>query len=429
MAKTKVKRRILWAALGAIGAAVVVIISLNLSPREQKLQHRLQHVSAVDSVQFRREIGTLLGASVTEDNTIADYQNGSEFFPAMLAAIRGAQRSVNMETYIYWSGDIAREFADALIERARAGVKVHVLADWVGSSKMKHSLVERLRAGGVRFEYFHPLHWYTLDRINNRTHRKLLIVDGKIAFNGGAGIADAWNGNATQPDHWRDMEFRVEGPVASQMQAIFADNWLATTGEVLLGDDYYPAPPRTGSTAVQAFASSPEGGSINMQLLYLMAINGARHSIDLEAAYFIPDELTQTALLDALHRGVKVRIVVPGGHVDSPLARGASQQKWGTFMKAGARFFEFQPTLFHNKLMVVDNYLTIGGSANFDDRSFKLNDESNLNIPDRAFATHMTGVINGDIARSREVTLAQWQDRPWTRRVADWLSTLGSSQL
>jgi cardiolipin synthase len=429
MAKTKVKRRIFWAALGAIGAAVVVIISLNLSPREQELQHRLQHVSAVDSVQFRREIGTLLGASVTEDNAIADYQNGAEYFPAMLAAIRGAQRSVNMETYIYWSGDIAREFADALIERARAGVKVHVLADWVGSSKMKHSLVERLRAGGVRFEYFHPLHWYTLDRINNRTHRKLLIVDGKIAFNGGAGIADEWNGNATRPDHWRDMEFRVEGPAASQMQAIFADNWLAATGEVLLGDAYYPAPPRTGNTAVQAFASSPEGGSINMQLLYLMAINGARHSIDLEAAYFIPDELTQTALLDALHRGVKVRIVVPGGHVDSPLARSASQQTWGMFMKAGARFFEFQPTLFHNKLMVVDSYLTIGGSANFDDRSFKLNDESNLNIPDRAFATHMTGVIDGDIARSREVTLAQWQDRPWTRRVADWLSTLGSSQL
>jgi cardiolipin synthase len=429
MAKTKVKRRIFWAALGGIGAAVVVIISLNLSPREQELQHRLQHVSAVDSVQFRREIGTLLGASVTEDNAIADYQNGAEYFPAMLAAIRGAQRSVNMETYIYWSGDIAREFADALIERARAGVKVHVLADWVGSSKMKHSLVERLRAGGVRFEYFHPLHWYTLDRINNRTHRKLLIVDGKVAFNGGAGIADAWNGNATRPDHWRDMEFRVEGPAASQMQAIFADNWLAATGEVLLGDAYYPAPPRTGNTAVQAFASSPEGGSINMQLLYLMAINGARHSIDLEAAYFIPDELTQTALLDALHRGVKVRIVVPGGHVDSPLARSASQQTWGMFMKAGARFFEFQPTLFHNKLMVVDSYLTIGGSANFDDRSFKLNDESNLNIPDRAFATHMTGVIDGDIARSREVTLAQWQDRPWTRRVADWLSTLGSSQL
>jgi cardiolipin synthase len=294
---------------------------------------------------------------------------------------------------------------------------------------MKRSLVERMRAGGVRFEYFHPLYWYSLDRMNNRTHRKLLIVDGKVAFNGGAGIADEWNGNATRPDQWRDMEFRVEGPVAAQMQAIFADNWLSTTGEVLLGDAYYPDAPRAGNTAVQAFASSPDGGSINMELLYLMAINGARRSIDLEAAYFIPDEWTRTALLDALHRGVKVRIVVPGKHVDSPVARGASQQSWGEFLQAGARFFEFQPSLFHNKLMVVDRYLTIGGSANFDERSFKLNDESNLNIPDRAFATHMTAVIDADIKRSREVTLAQWRNRPWMRRVADWLSTFGSSQL
>lgn len=429
MANAKTKRRIVWAALGAIGAAVIAIIALNLWPHEQQLQHRLQHVSAVDSVQFRREIGTLLGAGITEGNAVADYQNGAEYFPVMLAAIRSAQRSVNMETYIYWSGDVAREFADALIERARAGVKVHVLADWVGSSKMKRSLVERMRAGGVRFQYFHPLHWYSLDRINNRTHRKLLIIDGKVAFNGGAGIADAWEGNATRPDQWRDMEFRVEGPVVAQMQAIFGDNWRATTGEVLLGDAYYPDTPRAGNTAVQAFASSPDGGSINMQLLYLMAINGARHSIDLEAAYFIPDELTRTALLDALHCGVKVRIVVPGGHVDSPVARGASQRSWGVFLQAGARFFEFQPSLFHNKLMVVDSYLTIGGSANFDDRSFKLNDESNLNIPDRAFATHMTQVIDADISRSREVTLAQWRERPWTKRVADWLSTLGSSQL
>ena len=159
MTKEKTKRRIVWAALGAICAAVAVIVSLNLWPHEQELQHRLQHVSAVDSVQFRREIGTLLGASVTEGNAVTDYQNGSQYFPAMLAAIRGAQRSVDMETYIYWSGNIAREFADALIERAHAGVKVHVLADWIGSSKMKRSLVDRLRAGGVHFEYFHPLHW------------------------------------------------------------------------------------------------------------------------------------------------------------------------------------------------------------------------------------------------------------------------------
>ncbi len=429
MAMTQTTRRFVWAGLGALIALVVGIILLNVWPQEKRLQHRLQHVSAVDSMQFRREIGTLLGASVVEGNAVTDYQNGVEFFPAMLASIRGAQHSINMETYIYWSGDIAKEFADALVERAHAGVQVHVLADWLGSTRMKQDLVDQLQDGGVRFEYFHPLHWYSLDRINNRTHRKLLIVDGKVAFNGGAGIADEWNGNATKSDHWRDMEFRVEGPAAAQMQAIFADNWLTTSGETLLGEDYYPVTPRTGDIAVQAFASSPDGRSINMELLYLMAINGARKTIDLESAYFVPDELSMTALLDALERGVKIRIVLPGPYVDSHIVRSASQQSWGELLGAGARFYQFQPSLFHNKLMVVDGYLTIGGSANFDNRSFQLNDESNVNIHDRAFAAHMTQVIDGDIGRSREMTMAQWRQRPWTQRAFDWLSAQAASQL
>ena len=429
MVTRRTRRRVLWTGVGALVAFLIGIILLNVWPQEKQLQHRLQHVSAVDSVQFRREIGTLLGASVVAGNAVADYQNGVEFFPAMLAAIRGAQHSINMETYIYWSGNIAREFADALIERAHVGVKVHVLADWLGSTRMKQALIDRLRAGGVRFEYFHPLHWYSLDRINNRTHRKLLIVDGRIAFNGGAGIADEWDGNATRPDHWRDMQFRVEGPVVAQMQAIFADNWLTATGETMLGEAYYPVTPRAGDIALQAFASSPDGGSINMQLLYLMAINGARHSIDLEAAYFVPGELATTALLDALRRGVRLRIVVPGPYVDSHVVRNASQQQWGVLLRAGARLYQFQPSLFHNKLLVVDGYLTIGGSANFDNRSFQLNDESNLNIHDRAFAAHMTAVIESDIDRSRELTLAQWRARPWRQRVFDWLSAQAAAQL
>ncbi len=226
---TQTTRRIVWAGLGALGSLVIGIVLLNLRPQEKALQHRLGHVSAVDSVQFRREIGSLLGASVIEGNTVTDFQNGVEFFPAMLASIRGAQRSINMETYIYWSGDIARKFADALVERARAGVKVHVLADWVGSEPMNQALVDQLRGGGVQFHYFHPLHWYSLDRINNRTHRKLLVVDGKVGFNGGAGIADEWTGNATQSDHWRDMQFRVEGPAAARITrdetATQPDHW------------------------------------------------------------------------------------------------------------------------------------------------------------------------------------------------------------
>lgn len=423
------RRHLLWLLIGAVAAVLIGIVLLNLWPQERQLQQRLGHVSAVESPQFRREIGTLLGPDVTAGNAVADFQNGEEIFPAMLAAIRGARHSVNMETYIYWSGEVSKQFIAALTERARAGVKVHVLADWLGSTRMKQDAIDALREGGVRFEYFHPLHWYSLDRINNRTHRKLMIVDGEVAFNGGVGIADAWEGNGLQPDRWRDMQFRVEGPAAAQMQAIFGDNWLATTGEALLGPDYYPATPAQGDIAVQAFASSPDGSGENMQLMYLMAINGARRRIDLEAAYFVPDELTLTALRDAMKRGVRVRLVVPGPHVDSKVVRNASQTQWGAMLQAGARMYRYQPALFHNKLMIVDGYLTIGGSANFDNRSFQLNDESNINIYDHAFAAHMTEVIDNDIARSRELTLAQWRQRPWRQRVFDWLSSQAAEQL
>ncbi len=421
------RRRILWLGLGALGAGLVGIILLNLWPHTRGLQHRLGHVSAVESVQFQREMGTLLGTSVSDGNAVEDFQNGAEIFPAMLASIHAARHSINLETYIYWSGGVSKEFVAALTERARAGVKVRVLADWLGSTRMKQAVIDALRAGGVRFEYFHPLSWYAIDRINNRTHRKLMVVDGLVAFNGGVGIADVWAGNATQPDHWRDMQFRVQGPAAAQMQAIFGDNWLATTGEVLLGPDYYPDIPTDGNLDVQAFASSPEGGSQNMQLMYLMAINGARRRIDLESAYFVPDDLTVTALRDALARGV--RLVVPGPHVDSKVVRDASQAQWGTMLQAGARMYRYQPSLFHNKLMVVDGYLTIAGSANFDNRSFQLNDESNIDIYDHAFAAHMTDVIEQDLARSHELTLTQWRERPWRQRVSDWLSSTMATQL
>ncbi|HEX5304968.1 MAG TPA: phospholipase D-like domain-containing protein [Dyella sp.] len=423
------KHRVGWIVAGALGAAVAGVILINVWPKQKQLEQRITEVSPVESAQFRREMGTILGPAIVDGNTVADFQNGAEIFPAMLAEIRAARHSVNLETYIYWSGDISEKFVAALTERARAGVKVRVLADWAGSTRMKQSAVDALRAGGVHFEYFRPLAWYTLDRVNNRTHRKLLIVDGRVAFNGGVGIADAWTGHGDDPEHWRDMQFRVEGPAAQQMQAIFEDNWLTATGEVLLGEDYYPTLPNAGSLAVQAFASSPDGGSENMQLMYLMAIHGARRSIDLEAAYFVPDEMTLHALRDALKRGVAIRLLVPGPYVDSHVVSSASQASWGAMLQAGARMYRWQPSLLHNKLMVVDGYLTLAGSANFDNRSFQLNDEANINIYDREFAAHMTAVIDADLTHATPLTYAQWQHRPWTRRVLDWLAVQTASQL
>lgn len=421
-------RRIVYIIIGVAATLLVTLFVLNLLPQEKQLDKPLTGVSAVVSDQFRVEASSVLGPTILDGNSVQDLQNGDEIFPAMLEAIRGARSSINLETYIYWSGEVSRRFIAALTERARAGVKVNVLVDWIGARKMDDKVIGELRSAGVRFEYFHPLNWYTIDRLNNRTHRKLLIVDGRIGFTGGADIADAWDGSAERPDHWRDMMFQVSGPIVAQIQAVFEDDWIKTTGDILLGPDYFPVLKETGTIAMQMFASSPRGGSANMQLMYLMAIDGARSSIDLEAAYFLPDTLTLHALKRALRRGVKIRIVVPGPHA-GPVTRDASQAIWGEMLRAGGHIYRFQPSLFHAKMMVVDRFLTIVGSANFDNRSFQLNDEANLNIYDHEFGKHMSRVVDGDIARSREVSLAEWKQRPWTRKFMDWLSSLADSQL
>jgi cardiolipin synthase len=418
---------IVFASVAATIALVLVV--LNVLPQEKQLTRDIRQSSAVDSAQFRNEVSNLLGPPVVDGNRVTDLENGDHIFPAMLGAIRTARRTIDFETYIYWSGQVGETFVTALCERARAGVAVHVLVDWIGGIHMKTSNVERLRAAGAEFEYFHPLHWYTADRLNNRTHRKLLIVDGRVGFTGGVGIADAWLGNAQRPDQWRDMHFQLEGPAVAEMQAVFEDNWITTTGHVLLGPDYYPLPARAGDAAAQLFASSPDGGSENMQLMYLLAIAAARSSIDLEAAYFIPGDLVRKALQDALRRGVKIRIVVPGAHVDSELVDDASQAQWGAMLDAGGKIYRFQPSLFHSKLMIVDRYLTMVGSTNFDERSFRLNDEANLDVYDRAFAEHMGAVFERDVAQSSEITAAEWRKRPWMRRLEDELSSWGGPQL
>ena len=415
--------------LSIVATIAVVLAVFNLMPQEALLDRDIRGASAVYSAQFRYEVSHLPGPSVLDGSRITELQDGAESFPAMLAAIRGATKSVNFETYVDWSGRVSREFASALEDRARAGVPVHVMVDAIGGSKMKDAVVDQLRAAGVKFLFFHPLHWWTLDRLNNRDHRKILVVDGRIGFTGGIGIADEWAGDARKPDHWRDMQFQVEGPVVAQMQAVFESNWIVTTGHALYGPAYFPKLPPVGRSAAQMFSSSPDDGSENMQLMYLLAISAANKSIDLEAAYFIPSDLIRKALKAALKRGVRVRIIVPGAHVDSGLVNSASQAQWGTMLQAGAHIYRYQPSLFHCKLMIVDGYLTMVGSANFDNRSFRLNDEANLNIYDHDFAAHMTQIFEQDLGRSRETTLQQWRNRPWTRKVKDWLSSLTSSQL
>ncbi|MDP3225624.1 MAG: phospholipase D-like domain-containing protein, partial [Rubrivivax sp.] len=262
-----------------------------------------------------------------------------------------------------------------------------------------------------------------------RTHRKLLVVDGRVGFTGGVGVAPQWTGHAQDPDHWRDTHFEIEGPVVAQMQSVFIDNWIKVTGHVLHGQDYFPVLQAAGPAQAQMFSSSPSGGSESMQLMYLLTVTAASRSIDLSAAYFVPDDLTLKALRDALKRGVRLRIVVPGKHIDSDTVRMASRATWGPLLQAGATIAEYGPTMYHSKLMIVDGLLTSVGSTNFDNRSFRLNDEATLNIVDSAFASAQTATFEADLALAHRVSYAEWQARPARERFIEWLASLLGTQL
>src|SRR5687767_2664576 len=277
--------------LVAVTAAVTLLGVNLLSGSEKQIDRKVEHRYGVADPQFVRALGALLGPPLVDGNRTETLINGDQIFPAMLAAIRGAKKTITFETYIYWSGEIGKAFADALAERARAGVKVHILLDWVGSQKMDEELLERMRSSGAQMHRYHPIAWHTIDRVNNRTHRKLLVVDGFIGFTGGVGIADQWSGNAQDENHWRDTHYRIEGPAVAQIQAAFVDNWMKVSGDVLHGESYFPALRPAGPHLAQMFKSSVEGGAESMHLMYLVAIAAAEKSLDLSMAYFVPDDV------------------------------------------------------------------------------------------------------------------------------------------
>lgn len=274
-----------------------------------------------------------------------------------------------------------------------------------------------------------PLRWYNLGRVNDRTHRKLLIVDGRIGITGGVGIADEWSGDAQDEKHWRDNQYRVEGPAVSQMQAAFMDNWTKISGTVLHGDLYFPPQHNKGPIFAQVFQSSSEGASESMHLMYLLSIAAAARTIDLAMAYFVPDEVTREALVAAVKRGVRVRLILPNELTDADFVRSASRADWGPLLEAGALIYEFQPTLYHVKLLVVDGLWSSVGSTNFDARSFRLNDEANLNVYDRAFAATQTAAFEKDLKQARRITYEQWLARPWHEKLMENVASVFSSQL
>lgn len=372
---------------------------------EKKISHEVTPLYSARAPEFRQAMGSVLGPNFLPGNKIITLVNGDQIFPAMLKGIRSARKSINFETYVYRDGDIAREMSMALAERARAGVKVHAILDAQGSFKIGPSNLATLRDAGVEVSMYHSLLWLDPRRFNNRTHRKLLIIDGKTAFIGGVGIADLWTGHAEDSKHWRDNHYQVTGPVVAQMQAIFMENWLKTNGTLLHGNEYFPPLGSTGSSLAQAFKGSPRNGSIDVEEMYLLAIASAQKSLLIENAYFLPNEMTRQALVHAAQRGVNIEVIVPGKHIDQKLVRYASRRHYPELVSAGIKLYEYEPTMVHVKLLIVDGVFASVGSANLDNRSIRLNDEANLDVLDSRFAAEQTKLFEADKRRSRPMNV------------------------
>jgi cardiolipin synthase len=414
--------------LTALGVLFVVFLWLNLTSPEEKHDYKINPVP-LEEPTFERSMAHLLGPQLVRGNRIQTLLNGDEIFPAMLAAIRAAERSITFETFIYWAGEIGQEFSEALAERAAAGVEVHVLLDWLGSDKLDNESLQRMENSGVHVERYRPLRWYHLTRLNHRTHRKIMVVDGKVGFIGGVGIADQWLGHAQSPDHWRDTHYQVEGPVVADLQAAFLDNWMKSRADALNDDRYFPPLESAGDVDAQVFKSSSREGSSSARLMLLMSIEAARQRLLIENSYSVPDDRCVEALVAAAKRGVEIEIIVPNHHTDVPLARRASRARWGPLLEAGIAIYEYQPTMIHCKLMVVDDRWTSVGSTNFDNRSFRLNDEANLNVFGQEFAAEQARIFADDRERSRSITLEEWQDRPRREKLHELLASLLRSQL
>jgi len=378
---------------------------------------------------FVQSVGPLLGSEFSSGNSVRTLINGERFFPVMLDEIRHAQKTITLETYIWTSGKISDQFIEALSERAQHGVKVHVLADGMGTLKFKKEDKQRMKDAGIEYMVYGREHWYTIKpNINHRTHRKILVVDGKVGFTGGTCIDDHWLGNADSPEVWRETQVRIEGPAVQEMQATFAANWLQTTGRLLIGPDYFPEAGHPGKVVAECYKSGPSEGPENARVAYLLAIASARKSIRIANAYFVPDDLALEMLVRARKRGVQVQVIVPAIN-DSRIGRAASRSRWGRLLEAGVEFYRYKPAMYHAKVMIVDDIYVTVGSVNFDNRSFAINDEDGLNMIDPDVARDHLKSFNDDLKRSDPLTWEEYNSRSEIQKGLDYLAGLLRSQL
>lgn len=417
--------------LAAFGVlAILGLLYFWLVPDQSEVApERLSLGMPADDFHSAPTLAANLHAPLVDGNSVEMLLNGDEIFPAMLGAIREARSSVNLLSYIYWEGDIAQDFADELSAAAQRGIAVRVLVDAVGGQRMKPELVDQMTAAGCEFAWFHPLRWYNLGRFNNRTHRKVMVVDGRIGFTGGVGIGDVWTGHAQDPDHWRDDQFRVRGPVVRFLQGSFAVNWRQATGEVLAGEKMFPELEPAGSARIVSIDAAPGNTVSEIGFLYWMLFHGARKEIRITTPYFVPQPDLDLGIEEAARRGVRVTLLVPGPHQDAPLAGYAGKTYYKRLLQAGVRVYEYQPTMLHTKVVTVDGRWAVIGSPNFDSRSFSLNYEEALAVYDEELVADLRRSFDEDIARSVELTEAHVDDWSVFARVRNYLALTLRAQL
>jgi cardiolipin synthase len=416
------------AALG-LGAAWYAADSLR-HRREGAFGYELVAGVDADSPDFMRAAEALTGHPINEGCEVELLINGDQIFPAMLETIRSAEETLCLETYVYWRGDIATEIAEAVCERAAAGVDCRVLVDAVGGAKITDGLIDRMQDAGVKVVRFRPPKLYSMRHLANRTHRRLLVADGRVGMTGGVGIAGEWEGDAQGPDEWRDTHVRVRGPVVRGMQGAFAEHWLEATGEALGGERFLPGlEPIEGGGPVQLIRSSAGVGDTNAEAVYYLAIASAARTLDICAAYFAPRPAFTKALAEAAERGVEVRVVVPGPHIDKEFVRQAGRAAYEPLLDAGVRIFEFQPTMLHAKTMAVDGVWATVGTINFDNRSFQLNDEITLAVHSEAFCKALVESFDADVERSEQIDPERWRRRGPAGRVRELATTVGRREV
>ena len=407
---------------GGVFARVAAAILLCASACSHPYPHILLPSIALGEPSFFPTLEAYAQAPIVGDNRIEIFSRGDRLFPAMLEAIHSAQKTISYAQYTYEEGQIAQDFAEALAERCHAGVTVNVLLDGVGSLNMPLEYRTVMTDAGCHVVTFRPLGPFTLQRANNRNHRRLLIVDGRVGFTGSSGIGKAWMGDGRTKEHWRNTDVRIEGPAVEYLQGAFAENWLEATGAVLGGEDYFPRPigPK-GSTYVQVVRSSPSAGSFTLYTTLLLAISAAQHSIIITNPYFVPDDEMLDALVEAANRGVRVAILVPG-EIDHDIVKPARRREYGRLLPAGVEIYVYQPALLHAKTVVIDGRWSTIGSANFDNRSFALNDELNVVIYNTDVAGDLERIFADDLGQSKKVEYQKWQRRGVVERLLEIFS-------